>query len=230
MTARVALVTGSEPFAGLATNPAQQLLEPLAGHVLTGWRIVTRAMPVSYARLPGLIDALVAELRPALVLSLGLAPGSPVLRLERMALNVADFRVADAEGAAPRAATFSPGRPQALAASWDAPALVARLLDAGIPAVGSWHAGTHLCNLTLYSYLDALARRGLTAPCGFMHLTYTPDQVAAFLREAADGVDTAPTTLRELPSLPLDLQARAACIVLEAMAASVAATEEESRP
>lgn len=228
MSPRVALVTGSLPFAGLPSSPSHDLLAGIDGGAAGPFRIVARAMPVSYARLPGIIAALVAEHRPALVLSLGLALGTPVLKLERLALNLASFKVADNEGARPQAEAFAPGAPAALRATWDAPALVAALLEAGIPAVGSWHAGTHLCNLTLFCFLDALARAGLAAPCGFLHLPYTPEQVAAFLKDAAGLPERAPLTLRELPSMALDLQARALRLVLERMAQAAAEPRKET--
>ncbi len=39
-----------------------------------------------------------AELDPVAVVSLGLWPGEPMIRLERVALNVADFAIPDNEG------------------------------------------------------------------------------------------------------------------------------------
>lgn len=217
---RVGLLTGSLPFAGLPTSPSTQLLERFEGASIGGARIVTRTMPVSYARLPGVVRGVVAELRPAFVLSLGLALGAPVLRVERLAVDTADFRVADNEGAAPRAEAFAPhGSPPALRATWDAERVVDALLEAGLPAAGSWHAGTHLCNLTLFTFLDALRRAGSAeAPCGFLHLPYTPELVAGFLRGQGAKPDHAPTTPRELPSMALDQQAAAVRIALATLA------------
>lgn len=217
MSPPVALVTGSLPFAGLPSSPSHDLLTRVEGSTIGGCRVVTKALPVSYARLPGIIDGLVARHRPALVVSLGLALATPVLKLERLAVNVASFKIADNEGAQPQADIVAPDAPPALRATWDAPALIAALLDAGIPAIGSWHAGTHLCNLTLFCFLDALARHGLSGPCGFLHLPYTPAQVARFLQDAAGRPETAPVTLRELPSMPLELQEAALRLVLGRM-------------
>jgi hypothetical protein len=58
----------------------------------------------------------------------------------------------------------------------------------------------------------------VAVPCGFLHLPYTTAQVARFLAEAQP--DTAPLTPRELPSMPLGLQAEAVRIVLECLAAA----------
>lgn len=230
MSPPVALVTGSLPFAGLPSSPSHDLLARIEGSVVGGCRVVTAALPVSYARLPGLIDRLVARYRPVLVVSLGLALGSPVLKLERLAVNVASFRIADNEGAQPQAESVAADAPAARRATWDAPALLAALLEAGIPAIGSWHAGTHLCNLTLFCFLDALARHGLASPCGFLHLPYTPDQVARFLRDAAGRAETAPITPRELPSMPLELQESALRLVLMQMGRGAAPEPSKECP
>ncbi len=210
---RIGLLTGSAPFGGLPDNPAEDLLDWFDGREIGGCLIRTQLMPVSRARLPGFIDALVAEHRPAFVVSLGLATGAPVFALEQIALNAADFGVTDNEGYAAAGERIELDGPEARFASWDASGLCRRLLDADLPARTSWHAGTHLCNLTLYCFLGALAKAGLAqAPCGFFHLPYTTGQVARFLRDAEP--DVLPATPRALPSLPLELQARAVETVL----------------
>lgn len=213
----IGLLTGSAPFGGLPDNPAEELLARFDGREIGGCVIRTRLMPVSRAGLPSVIETLVAEHRPAFVVSLGLATGAPVFALEQIALNAADFGVTDNEGYAAEGERIEPDGPEARFASWDAKALKRRLLAADLPARTSWHAGTHLCNLTLYCFLGALAKAGLAhVPCGFFHLPYTPEQVARFLRDAEP--DVLPATPRALPSLPLELQARAVETVLAGLA------------
>ena len=53
------------------------------------------------------------------------------------------------------------------------------------PARVSNTAGAFLCNATLYGILDALEDGDGRAPCGFMHLPYTPSQAAALIAETA---------------------------------------------
>ena len=219
------LLTGFAPFAGLPDSPASELLSSFEGAVIGGVTIRTRRMPVDRHLLPGLIDELVGELRPAFVLSLGLATGSATFRLEQIAINAAAFGVADNLGYVAKGERIDPDGPPARFATWDAEAIEAALLAADLPAEKSWHAGTHLCNLTLYCCLVALDRHGLgERPCGFLHLPYTTVQVARFLREAAP--DRAPLTQRALPSLPLATQAEALGIVLGRLAAATPATAD----
>lgn len=220
----IGLLTGSSPFAGLPDNPAADLLARVDGAAFNGITIRTAELPVSRTRLPGLVEALVAEHRPAFYVSLGLALGAPVLRLETTAINRTDFGVADNEGDRPTGGSpIEDSGPDARFATWNAGELVGALLAEDLPAVVSHHAGTHLCNLVLYCGLGAMERKGLGGPVGFLHLPYSPEQVARFLRDAPAGGDCAPTTPRALPSMAMELQDRALRRILERMAFSACA-------
>jgi len=74
----------------------------------------------------------------------------------------------------------------------------------GIPAYVSNTAGTYLCNQTMYTTLHEIARRGLRARAGFVHLPLLPAMVAA------TGVDA--------PSMDLPLMLRAVEVVLRVIA------------
>lgn len=216
MTA-VGLVTGSQPFAGLPTNPAELVLPHVDGLVLDGIRIVAQATPVSFTNLPTLLPSLVAEHKPAFVLALGLALGAPVLRVETIGVNAAHFGIADNEGVQPvGGAPFSDG-PAARRATWDGEAVVAAIEAEGIPARLSFHAGTHLCNFTLYTYLGALEAAPVTVPCGFLHLPYLPEQIV-WMKRQANGPDRAPGTPYDQPSMALETQVRAVRATLAELA------------
>lgn len=219
MSGRIGLVTGSLPFAGLPDNPAQDLLADQDGRVIAGVAIRAFATPPLLAELPRLLPRLITELRPAFVLSLGLALGSPVLRVETTAINRLAFGVADNAGERPtEGGPIASSGPMARAATWSANTVAADLLDAGLPAVISHFAGTHLCNGTLYTVLQAVEANNLTSPVGFLHLPYLPSQVARFLREAPETGDFAPLRARELPSMSFADQSRALAIVLTNLA------------
>jgi len=221
----IGLVTGSQPFAGLPDNPAQSLLPEVEGATLHGVTIRTMATPVSVEAVPATIAGLIAEHRPAFFVALGLALGAPVLRLETTAINRLDFGVADNHGQRPAdGRPIDPAGPPARMATWDARALVAELRAGGLPAVVSHHAGTHLCNATLYASLGAMAAQGLPGPCGFLHLPYLPEQVARFQAQAPAAGDLAPLTERSLPSMAFALQLAALRLVLDRLARTVPQT------
>src|SRR6056297_1655700 len=104
---KVGLVTGSAPFAGLPDNPAAELLGRIDGAEIAGVTIRTAELPVSRARLPGVIAGLVEDHRPDFYVSLGLATGEAVLRFETTAINRVDFGVADNEARGRRMAARS---------------------------------------------------------------------------------------------------------------------------
>ena len=219
MPSPVGLVTGSQPFAGLPTNPAELVLAALDGFEVEGILVQAVATPVSLGGLPEYLPDLVARHRPVFVLALGLALGAPVIRAETVGLNMTHFAMSDNEGARPVGGVrFAPDGPEARRATWDAAAVVNAIMDAGIPARLSFHAGTHLCNLTLYTYLGALEAAGLAAPCGFLHLPYTPEQVVWLMRNRTEGGNHAPGLNFELPSMPLNTQVMAVRAAVTVMA------------
>ncbi len=216
MTRPVGLVTGSQPFAGLPTNPAADLLPTVHGRVFGGVTIHAEETPVSLAALPTHLPALVARHRPAFVLAIGLALGANTVRAETMAINAAHFGMPDAAGALPQGgARFDAEAPEARRATWDAAAVVAAIQDAGVPARLSFHAGTHLCNLTLFTYLGALDPG---VPCGFLHVPYTPEQVVWMMRHRAGGPHAAPGVVVDQPSMALETQRKALEATLQALA------------
>ncbi len=205
--APLVLVTGFGPFAGLRHNPSAFVARDVGRARVPGARLAARVLPVSYAGAEARVVALCRRLRPDAVLSLGVAIGSPVIRVETTALNRADFRVADARGYVAET-TPSPHGAAARLATYDARAVLKALRGTGVPAAISHHAGTHLCNLTLYHFLSALPS---DRPVGFLHLPLFPEQVVDILNAPRGHGRTAraPLASAELPSMSRDLQVRA---------------------
>ena len=179
------LLTGFEGYGGRSLNSAEEVAKALAGGEVAGEAVETRLLPVDYRELRPRIEAAIAEVRPRAVLSLGLWPGEPVVRLERVAVNCADFEIADNKGLLTREAV-RPGGPAARLSTLPLRAVQQRLLDAGIPCRLSGSAGTFLCNALMYHTLDACAAREPSPPAGFLHLPYLPRQVAWLIRDTAE--------------------------------------------
>lgn len=148
------LLTGFEPFGGNRFNPSCAIAEQLGGEVL----------PVSASRLGPAFEAAVAECRPAVVVALGLAENRTEICIERIGINVLDFRIPDNDGGQPRGVPIDPAGPDAYFSDLPVREIEAVWLANGIPGAVSNTAGTFCCNQILY-----LARRmGLRA--GFIHL------------------------------------------------------------
>lgn len=220
MAEKVALITGFEPYGGRGLNPSGEVVHRLDGREIEGARVVGRTIPVSYRALTERIGDLVAQVEPALVLSLGLWPGEPVIRLERVAINVADFEIPDNEGAFLEDVAVEGNGPAAMAATVPLRAMEQALIAAGIPARRSGTAGTFLCNATLYGFLSALAAAGRDVPCGFVHLPYLPEQVAALLADTRRERALELHQRADLASMDLETMTRALEICLRACLAA----------
>jgi len=191
------LLTGFEPYAGMRSNPAYAAMRALDGATIADHAVIGRPLPVSLARIGTAIDELLSEVQPSAVISLGLAPGEPVIRLERVGLNLADFQLGDNEGITSR---DQPVSHQGTAARWSSLPLrriEAALLANGIPARLSETAGTYLCNACLYTFLEKLDAQAV--PCGFIHVPMTPDLAAeAIAKRRHDGMDRLPPSSMSL--------------------------------
>jgi len=180
--APVALLTGFEPYGGRGVNPATVVVTRLDVAEIEGVRVAGRVLPVSFGALQSRIHELMQKVAPVVVVSLGLWPGEPTIRLERVALNLADFDIPDNDGALLRDDVVAAAAPTAIASTLPLRAIEGALLRAGIPARLSTTAGTFLCNTTMYTFLHTEpAGRGV--PCGFVHLPYLPEQVAVLLQD-----------------------------------------------
>ncbi|HLJ64161.1 MAG TPA: hypothetical protein VKT70_08655 [Stellaceae bacterium] len=184
---RTALITGFEPYGTHRINPTARLVEMFEGTMIAGLEIKARCLPVRLDGLLPRLQTLFDEVRPALVIALGLYPGESMIRLERFGVNLADFEIGDNDGVKLVDASLEPQGNLSRAATLPLRAIASALLAAGIPAHLSTTAGTYLCNATLFTLLGLIERSGRAVPCGFIHLPYLPEQVALTLEEAAEG-------------------------------------------
>lgn len=167
------LLTGFEPFARFPTNPSQTVVltvPPPAGVNLR--RLV---LPVVAGESVVQLMQAVDETCPAAILSLGLAAGRRAIALERLAVNLDDFTVADNAGNLRRDTPVVPDGPPTLWTTLPIRPLEAALRAAELPVEISYSAGTYLCNHLFYAVLYHLRRRQLPCRFGFVHLPPTPD-------------------------------------------------------
>jgi pyroglutamyl-peptidase len=163
------LLTGFEPFAGEATNPSGDAVATVAA----GWRgperLVVEVLPVAFDTAAARLRALIAVHSPDVVIATGLAGGRRHVTPERVAINLADARIPDNDGAQPVDLPVVPGGPAAYFATIPVKAVAAAVADAGIPSAVSHSAGTFVCNHVMFTALDAVAP-GVRA--GFVHVPY----------------------------------------------------------
>lgn len=212
---RAALLTGFEPYGGRGVNPAFEVVRRLDGSEIAGVPVAGRTLPVSYRELGNRIDGLLDEVNPAIVIALGLYPGTPMIRLERIAINVADFEIPDNDGAVVTDEAVDANAANALKSTLPLRRIEAALLAAGVPTHVSNSAGTFLCNATMFALLHGLEARGRAVPCGFIHLPYLPAQVADMLARTKAERRLEREQRADLASMDLDVMLRAVRTAIE---------------
>jgi pyroglutamyl-peptidase len=171
------LLTGFEPFGGSDVNPSAQIVERLAREGGAGVELVTAVLPVDRYRGPATLIQAVRQSEPDAVLCLGLAGQRPAIAIERVAVNLLDFRIADNNGNQFVDEPIMPDGPAAYFTTLPVRAMHEAALAAGVPAELSLSAGAFLCNQVTYELLHYLAAHQLNIRAGFVHVPYLPEQV-----------------------------------------------------
>ncbi|WP_034357234.1 pyroglutamyl-peptidase I [Deinococcus phoenicis] len=205
------LLTGFEPFHTHPVNPSAQAAEALDGLMVGRARIQSALLPVEPQAAADTLRALLDRQQPDAVLLTGLAAGRPQVTVERVALNVMDFRIPDNAGQVYRGhpAHADASAPAAYLSTLPLRAVVAGWRAAGIPGEISNTAGLYVCNVVMYHALHHLAQTGRApVPCGFLHVP------------ANAGVALAlPEDRPALPYLPQTEITRAVQVAAEVVAA-----------
>jgi pyroglutamyl-peptidase len=162
------VITGFDPFNKSAVNPSQLAVEGLPDTI----SVNGTAAPVTKLVLPTCcgeaVDAVQAATQQLctdeefFVLLSGLADKRESISLERFALNVREYRIADNRGHRWQEEHLEPGAPDALRTSVPLGALAQHLQGLGYKCEISNHAGTFVCNET---YFRALRQFGQMPAC-----------------------------------------------------------------
>jgi pyroglutamyl-peptidase len=168
------LLTGFEPFAGGARNPSWDAVSRIAD----GWDgdadLEAVLLPVAFARAGEMVAAAVDRLTPDLVIAVGLAEGRRAITPERVAVNLDDARIPDADGAQPVDEPVLPGGPTAFFTSLPVKRMVAAARSVGAPAELSSTAGAYVCN-HVFTVVQAATADRPGVRSGFVHVPATPE-------------------------------------------------------
>ena len=167
------LLTGFEPFDNDLVNPSWEAARELDGvQVSEGVQIVARCLPCAFATAGEYLAQLISELKPAMVIATGLAPGRSEISIERVAININDARIPDNLGQQPIDTAVVVDGPAAYFSTLPIKAIVKALRDAGFAAAVSQTAGTFVCNQVFYLLQHRLAGTGVRS--GFVHVPSLP--------------------------------------------------------
>jgi pyroglutamyl-peptidase len=189
------LITGFEPFHDHKINPSQLLVQNLP-ETHGDTRIVKAILPVHHIQAPEKLQMLLKTHQPNAVLAFGLAAGRTKVSLERVAINLMDFSIADNAGVTITNQLIDPNGPTAYFGTLPLEKLLTSIIEIGVPVEISLSAGAYLCNLVFYKLMQWVSLQNKTISAGFIHLPALPEQAA--------------NSNKSLPSLPLEYSIKAA--------------------
>ena len=194
------LVTDFEPYGPHKAIPSAELATTLDGRRFGDHAVHGEVLSVHHREAALKVGALLGELDPVAIVHTGLADTRARIALERVAVNLMDYRLPDNAGYQAVDEPCVADGPVGYLATLPLREILTALVAEGVPAYGSNTAGTYLCNQTLYTTLHAVTRAGRSTRVGFVHMPLLPSMVADA------GV--------ELPSMDFPLMLRALEIVL----------------
>ena len=169
------LLTGFEPFAHSLVNPSIEACKLLDGKTYGDYKVIVKEIPLRYDEVrPSLIKA-IEETNPSAVVCTGQA-GSSTINLERIAINVADARIAYNCGKQPVDEPIVETGPVAYFSTLPLRAMLAAIEEAKIPVKLSNSAGTFGCNHIFYDLMHYIEENDLGIPGGFIHVPSLPEQ------------------------------------------------------
>ena len=170
------LLTGFEPYGQEQVNSSWEAVKAYAESV-GGVEIVKECLPVSFERARMALGKAVVQYQPDVVLSVGQKGGCCEINVERVAVNLADCKMADNDGCQPCELRLFPDAPAAYFSNLPVKRLADAIREAGIPAVISNSAGLYVCNSVFYAAMHLVLSKYPNMQVGFIHVPYLPCQV-----------------------------------------------------
>ena len=170
------LVTGFDPFGGEPINPAIESVKRLPDNI-AGAEIIKLEIPTVRKKSLEKIEKAINEHNPDIILSIGQAGGRFDISIERVGINLDDFRIPDNEGNQIIDEPIFPDGENSYFVKLPVKAMVQNVQKNNIPASVSYTAGTFVCNHVLYGVLYLLEKKYKGKKSGFIHIPFLPQQV-----------------------------------------------------
>ena len=170
------LVTGFDPFGGEPINPAIESVKKLPDNI-AGAEIIKLEIPTVKKKSIEKIEKAIEEHNPDVILSIGQAGGRFDISIERIGINLDDFRIPDNEGNQTIDEPIFPDGENAYFVNLPVKAMVKNVQKNEIPASVSYTAGTFVCNHVLYGTLYLVNKKYKGKKAGFIHIPFLPQQV-----------------------------------------------------
>ena len=170
------LVTGFDPFGGEPINPAIESVKRLPDNI-AGAEIIKLEIPTVRKKSLEKIEKAINEHNPDVILSIGQAGGRFDISIERVGINLDDFRIPDNEGNQIIDEPIFLDGENSYFVKLPVKAMVQNVQKNNIPASVSYTAGTFVCNHVLYGVLYLIEKKYKGKKSGFIHIPFLPQQV-----------------------------------------------------
>lgn len=161
------LLTGFEPFLDYHVNPTWAIAEQLDGTVIGEYTIIGKGLKVDFKKGIEQFKQELENIKPDIIISLGIAAGRHKVTPERVAINIKDGDK-DNSGYQPVDEYIDENGPDAYFSTLPIRRMVERLQKEGYPAEISNSAGTYLCNNVMYEGLKYASKHNVKS--GFIHI------------------------------------------------------------
>lgn len=176
------LITCFDPFGKDELNASKEVLDALDVSKFNATIIKLEIPTIRYKSLEMIIKAIEKE-HPDVVISLGQAGGREGITIERVGINVDDFRIKDNGGNMPIDEPIFKDGPVAYFSTLPIRKMVNNLNQNNIKASISNSAGTFVCNHVLYGTRYYLEHNYPDIKSGFIHVPYIKGQGNPFLEK-----------------------------------------------
>ncbi len=169
------LITCFDPFGNMPVNASKEVLDKIDETKFDAEIYKIEIPTIRYQSLEKVQKA-IEELHPDVVISLGQAGGREDITIERVGINVDDFRIPDNGGNSPQDEPIYIDGPDAYFSTLPIRKMVNAIKENNIKASISNTAGTFVCNHVLYGTRYYLARHYPNTKSGFIHVPFLKEQ------------------------------------------------------
>lgn len=195
------LISGFDPFGGEKINPAIEAVKLLPDEI-KGAKIIKVEIPTVRKKSLEKLEEIIEKEKVDVVLNIGQAGGRSDITIERVGINVDDFRIEDNEKNMPIDEKIAEDGPDAYFVTIPIKAIVKNIQKHNIPASVSNTAGTFVCNHVCYGMAHLAKTKYPNMKTGFIHIPFLPQQVL---------------NKKNMPSMSLEMISKALEYTIEAI-------------
>lgn len=183
------LVTGFEEFNNESINPSSEVLKLLPDFIDNNKLFKLKLKTVAYDCISQ-VEEFILNNNIDIIISLGQAGGISDISIEKVGINLNDFRIPDNNGNQILDEPIYIDGANAYFTQLPVKAILKSLNDIDIPAHISYSAGTYICNHLFYGLMYLENKKYKNIKSIFIHIPYLPKQVINKRNMPSMDIDT----------------------------------------